>query len=64
MAGFSNYLEDKILNFLRGTAMGTAPAAVYIGLFNGDMTVTGSGGTERPEPFTLPAVPPLRSTLQ
>jgi hypothetical protein len=46
MAGFSDYLELKILNWLRGTAFGTAPSAVYIGLFNGDPTDTGASGTE------------------
>lgn len=47
MSGKSNYLEDKILNWaLKATAMGTAPAAVYVGLFNGDPLDTGAGGTE------------------
>lgn len=47
MSGKSNYLEDKVLNWaLKAVAMGTAPAAVYVGLFNGDPLDTGAGGTE------------------
>lgn len=43
MAGFSDYLEDKILNWLKGTAMGTAPSAVYVGLFSSAPTDAGAG---------------------
>jgi len=47
MSGKSNYLEDKVLSWaLKGVAMGTAPVAVYVGLFDGDPTDAGSGGTE------------------
>lgn len=46
MSGFSNYLQSAVLNWLKGTAMPTAPAAVYVALFNGDPTDAGSGGTE------------------
>lgn len=47
MSGKSNYLEDKVLGWaLKGVAMGTAPVAVYVGLFNGDPLDTGAGGTE------------------
>lgn len=46
MAAFSNYLESKIANWLKGTAFGTAPSIVYVALFNGSPTDTGSGGTE------------------
>lgn len=46
MPGFSDYLENKILNYIRGTDMGTAPPAVYVGLFNADPTDAGTGGTE------------------
>lgn len=47
MSGKSNYLEDKVLNWaLKAAAMGSAPAAVYVGLFNGDPLDTGAGGTE------------------
>jgi hypothetical protein len=44
MAGFSDYLEDKVLNHLRGTAY-AVPAGLYIGLFNAPPTDAG-GGTE------------------
>ncbi|WP_416355576.1 hypothetical protein ACLNGM_15160 [Aureimonas phyllosphaerae] len=46
MSAFSNYLEAAICNWLRGTAMPSAPAALYVALFNGDPTDTGTGGTE------------------
>lgn len=44
--GFSDYLETKILNFLKGTSMPAAPATVYIGLFTAQPADTGTtGGT-------------------
>lgn len=46
MPGFSGYTEQKILNWFKGTTMGTPPAALYVGLFNGDPTDAGTGGTE------------------
>lgn len=46
MSGKSNYLEDKILNWVKGSAFPSAPASVYVGLFNGDPLDTGAGGTE------------------
>lgn len=46
MSAFSNYLENAICNWLRGTAMPSAPGALYVALFNGDPTDTGTGGTE------------------
>jgi len=46
MAGFSNYTQNAILNWLKGTDMPEAPAALYVALFNGDPTDTGSGGDE------------------
>jgi hypothetical protein len=46
MSNKSIYLQDKLLNWVRGTTMGTAPSALYVGLFNGDPTDAGSGGTE------------------
>ena len=42
----SDYLEARISDWLKGTAMPAAPAALYIGLFNGDPTNSGLGGTE------------------
>jgi hypothetical protein len=42
----SNYLANAVLNYLDGDAMPTAPTDVYVALFNGDPTATGSGGTE------------------
>lgn len=46
MSGLSNYIQNAILNFLKGTTFPAAPAAVYVGLFNGDPTDAGSGGAE------------------
>jgi hypothetical protein len=46
MSGNSTYLGNAILNWVKGSAMPTAPTTVYVGLFNGDPTDSGSGGTE------------------
>lgn len=46
MAAFSDYMEAKICNWMKGTAFGTAPTDIYVALFNGSPTDTGSGGTE------------------
>ena len=46
MANLSDYMEQKIINWLlRATAMGTAPANVYIALFTAAPSDSG-GGTE------------------
>lgn len=42
----SDYLEAAIAAWLNGTTMPSAPAALYVALFNGDPTDTGSGGTD------------------
>ena len=42
----SNYLANAILGWFGGDDMPTAPATVYVALFNGDPTAAGSGGTE------------------
>jgi hypothetical protein len=46
MSGHSTYLATAVLNWVKGTTMPAAPAAVYVALFNGDPTDAGSGGTE------------------
>ncbi|MGU3387302.1 hypothetical protein ACLBYG_22520 [Methylobacterium sp. D53M] len=46
MSGNSTYAAQAYLNWLRGTAMPTAPATLYFALFNGDPTDAGTGGTE------------------
>ena len=46
MSGFSNYTQNAILNWLKGSAMPTAPSALYVALFNGDATDAGSGGDD------------------
>lgn len=46
MTAKADYLEDKLLNWaLRATAMGTAPANVYLALFT-SATSDAGGGTE------------------
>ena len=42
----SNYLANAILGWIDGAAMPAAPTDVYVALFNGDPTVTGTAGTE------------------
>lgn len=42
MAGFSTYLQERLLGWVRGTAMPTAPSAVYVALFSADPTDAGS----------------------
>lgn len=46
MSAFSNYLELKIAQWTTGSAMGTAPTALYIGLFSAEPNEDGTGGTE------------------
>jgi len=43
MSDMQSYLGDTLLNWIKGTAFASAPAAVYVALFNGDPD---SGGTE------------------
>ena len=46
MPGLSDYLENSVCSWLKGTQMPTPPTTLYVGLFNGDPTDTGTGGTE------------------
>lgn len=46
MADFTNYMEQAICNWFRGTAMPTAPTNLYVALFSSNPTETGTGGTE------------------
>jgi hypothetical protein len=43
MSDMAAYVGDKLLNWIKGTTMGTAPTAIYAALFNGDPD---SAGTE------------------
>ncbi len=45
MAGFSDYLEDKVLDHVFGGVAYTAPATLYVALYTVAPTDTG-GGTE------------------
>ena len=42
MSGFSTYLQSAVLNWIRGTAMPTAPTAIYVALFSADPTDAGT----------------------
>lgn len=46
MAGFTDYMEGLVMAWMNGSAMPAAPAALYVGLFDGDPTDTGTGGSE------------------
>jgi hypothetical protein len=43
MSDSSTYMGDALLNWVRGTAMPSAPASTFVSLWNGDPD---SGGTE------------------
>lgn len=43
MANFSNYVEQWICNWIRGTSAPTAPTAVYVALFSSNPTDAGNG---------------------
>ena len=45
MAGFSDYLEDKVLDHVFGGSAYSAPATLYVGLYTAAPSDTG-GGTE------------------
>ena len=45
MAGFTNYLEDKIINHVFGGAAYSAPSTSYVALYTTSPTDAG-GGTE------------------
>lgn len=47
MAGKSTYLSDKMLNWLKGTAFGTAPTTVYVALLTTNPSADdGTGAVE------------------
>jgi hypothetical protein len=43
MSDFSNYMEDSVLGWIKGSDMPAAPAAVYVGLFSDDPGEDGVG---------------------
>jgi hypothetical protein len=64
----TNFLENAIINWLRGTNMPTAPGTLYVALFTADPGEAG-GGTEAAytgyarQPVTLSAPPsPVNNT--
>lgn len=42
MSDTSTYVGDKLLNWIKGTAFGTAPTTVYASLWNGDPDAAGT----------------------
>jgi hypothetical protein len=42
MSDTSAYVGDKLLNWIKGTAFGTAPTTVYASLYNGDPDAAGT----------------------
>lgn len=46
MSALSDYLETAVLAWIKGTDMATAPAAVYVALFDGDPGDAGASGTD------------------
>lgn len=46
MSKASDYLEAELLDHVFRNAAYTSPTTVYVGLFNGDPTDAGTGGTE------------------
>jgi len=46
MSDSSVYVGDKLLNWIKGTAMGTAPTTVYASLWNGDPDAAGTEVTQ------------------
>lgn len=36
MSDMAAYVGDKLLNWIKGTAMGAAPSTIYVSLWNGD----------------------------
>lgn len=54
MANFSNYLENKIVDWLKGITMPAAPTSLFIALFSSDPTDANSG-TELTDQITATA---------
>lgn len=42
MSDTSPYVGDKLLNWIKGTTMGTAPTTIYASLWNGDPDAAGT----------------------
>lgn len=45
MAAFSDYFEQKIVQWISGTQLPAPTSATFLQLFNGDPTETGTSGT-------------------
>lgn len=46
MSDLSTYLANEILDWIKGGAMPTAPAGIYVALYNGDPGDAGTAGTD------------------
>lgn len=69
MSDTSSYVGDKLLNWIKGTTMGTAPASVFASLHSGDPAgtaaneITGTVSlTRQPITFTTPAARSMSSS--
>ena len=69
MAGFSDYLEDKVLDHVFGGTAYTAPATLYVALYTvapddtgGGTEVTGGSYVRQTGTFTVSGTPPTTAT--
>lgn len=69
MAGFSDYLEDKVLDHVFGGTAYTAPATLYVALYTvapddtgGGTEVTGGGYARQTATFTVSGTSPTTAT--
>ena len=69
MAGFSDYLEDKVLDHVFGGSAYTAPSTLYVGLFTsapsdsgGGTEVSGGGYVRKSAAFTVSGTNPTTAS--
>jgi len=69
MAGFSDYLEDKVLDHVFGGTAYTAPSTLYVALYTvapddtgGGTEVTGGGYARQTATFTVSGTSPTTAT--
>jgi len=69
MAGFSDYLEDKVLKHVFGGSAYTAPSTLYVALYTvaptdtgGGTEVSGGGYTRKTAAFTVSGTNPTQAS--
>ena len=69
MAGFSNYLEDKVLKHVFGGSAYTAPSTLYVALYTvapsdtgGGTEVSGGGYARQTAAFTVSGTDPTQAS--